>query len=178
MGVLWSSLSSLFFSKKLEVVLVGLQNSGKSTFCNCLELGKSMDTVPTVGMQLTLLERQGVRFKVWDVSGQSKCREEWARYCKGCDVIVFVVDSNDVERLPEARIELHRLLEDHELAGIPLLVLANKVDIARIKQEDLIKALNLDYCIDNSWVIVALSAKNGDNVDKAVDYLIRQSKTT
>ena len=37
--------------------------------------------------------------------------EEWGRYTRGCDAVVFVVDSHDAERLPEAKVELHRLLE-------------------------------------------------------------------
>lgn len=143
MGSFWSRLRDLFFSKKLECVLVGLENSGKSTFCTYLEMGpNSEETVPTVGMNVKLVKRQGVSFKVWDIGGQNIFRDEWGRYCKGCDVIIFVVDTNDVARLPEAKIELHRLLESHELNKIPVLILANKVDIAKISSGELIKSMS------------------------------------
>jgi hypothetical protein len=39
MGGLLSHLRSLFFARKLEMVLVGLANSGKTTFSNFLHMG-------------------------------------------------------------------------------------------------------------------------------------------
>eukprot|EP00455_Lapot_gusevi_P017189 TRINITY_DN19103_c0_g1_i1.p1 TRINITY_DN19103_c0_g1~~TRINITY_DN19103_c0_g1_i1.p1 ORF type:complete len:178 (+),score=43.56 TRINITY_DN19103_c0_g1_i1:56-589(+) len=177
MGAFFAKLRDLFFSKKLEVVLVGLENSGKTTFCNFLQLGPNdLHEPPTVGLNVKMLKRGGVSFKVWDIGGQQQFREEWSRYCKGCDVIVFVVDISDVERLPMARKELHRLLEDRELQNMPLLVLANKIDIGQIREQELIKGLNLDYIVDNPWVVTPISALRGDNVDAAINFLINYSK--
>ena len=48
---------------------------------------------------------------------------------RGCDVIIFVVDSHAIESIPLARKELHRLLEDRELATTPVLVVSNKIDL-------------------------------------------------
>ena len=67
--------------------------------------------------------------KCWDIGGQAQYRSEWGRYIRGCDVIMYVVDANARQQVPQARIELHRLLEDRELATTPLLVLANKIDL-------------------------------------------------
>jgi ADP-ribosylation factor-like protein 8 len=86
--------------------------------------------------------------KCWDLGGQSQYRAEWGRYTRGCNVIIFVVDANAMGILPDAKIELHRLLEDRydppalnshlilftllllrELATTPLLVVANKIDL-------------------------------------------------
>lgn len=43
--------------------------------------------------------------------------------------IIFVVDSNDRERIPEAREELQRMLNEDELRDALLLVFANKQDL-------------------------------------------------
>ena len=43
--------------------------------------------------------------------------------------IIFVVDSNDRERVSEAREELHRMLNEDELRDALLLVFANKQDL-------------------------------------------------
>ena len=68
------------------------------------------------------------------------------------DVILFCVDAADAARIPVARKELHRLLEDTSLAHTPLLVCANKIDIVpHLSEGDLIKGLNLDYVMDQSW---------------------------
>lgn len=42
---------------------------------------------------------------------------------------MFVVDSNDRDRIDEARQELHRILSDREMKDCLLLVFANKQDI-------------------------------------------------
>ena len=73
--------------------------------------------------------------------------------------------------------ELHRLLEEQELNKIPLLILANKTDIAKINRDDLTRSLNLDYIVENPWVLTSISAKNGDNIDKALEFLILHAQS-
>ena len=74
------------------------------------------------------------------MGGQSRCRDEWARYTRGCTVILFVVDLADLRRIDQSRKELHRLLENSELNGVPLLVVGNKIDLEpHIAHNDLIK---------------------------------------
>jgi len=177
MGGLLSHLRSLFFSRKLELVLVGLANSGKTTFGNFLHSGHWVDEGPTVGLNVKVMKKNGVTMKVWDLGGQARYRSEWGRYAKGSDVLVFVVDTQAPADLPVARRELHQLLEDRELAKLPLLVLANKIDLGpKFTEDELIKGLNLDYITDTSWMVIAVSAKNGTHVDKALDFLIKHSK--
>lgn len=63
-------------------------------------------------------------------------------------------------------------MEDKELKGKPLLILANKIDLEpNITEETLIRELNLDYITDNDWIIIPISAKYGNNVDEAIKYL-------
>jgi len=177
MGGLLSHLRSLFFSRKLEIVLVGLANSGKSTFSNQLASGTFVEEGPTVGLNVKVLKKGGVTMKVWDLGGQQKYRSEWSRYSRGSDVIVFVVDTQAPDDLPVARRELHMLLEDRELAKLPLLVLANKIDLGpKFSEAELIKGLNLDYISDTAWMVVAVSAKHGTHVDKALEFLLKHSK--
>lgn len=119
----------LLFSKKLEVVIVGLGNSGKTTLLNVLSEGVAIETIPTVGLNVRMIKKGGVQMKCWDLAGGEQYRNEWGRFTKGCDVIIFVVDANAMYLLPEAKKELHRLLEDRELAKTALLVVANKIDL-------------------------------------------------
>lgn len=75
--------------------------------------------------------------KLWDLGGQSRFRQSWEKFCRDSDVIIFVVDSYDQSNIninsaniDLARAQLHELLQSKSLAGIPLLVLGNKNDIA------------------------------------------------
>lgn len=128
----------LLFSRKLEVVIVGLGNSGKTTLLHVLSDGTPVQTVPTVGLNVRMIKKGGVQMKCWDLAGGEQYRSEWGRFTKGCDVIIFVVDANAIHLLPEARMELHRLLEDKELARTAVLIVANKIDLEPHASEPLL----------------------------------------
>jgi GTPase SAR1 family protein len=43
--------------------------------------------------------------------------------------LVYVVDSNDRERIAESREELFGILQNDEMRGVPVMVIANKQDL-------------------------------------------------
>ncbi|OBZ71572.1 ADP-ribosylation factor-like protein 8B, partial [Grifola frondosa] len=118
--------------------------SGKTSFVHVLGSGQwSEDVVPTVAFNLRKVRKGNVTLKIWDVAGQPRYRSIWERYCNGVDAVVFVVDSAD--KFKTARFELHQLLAQPSLHGVPLLVLGNKNDLeGHASVNDLIKALELD----------------------------------
>jgi Arf/Sar family protein len=129
MGAVLQKFLDALYAKQLEVVLIGLENSGKTTLLSVLASGAPTETVPTVGLDVKVVKRGGLQLKCWDIGGQAQYRTEWGRYTRGCDVVVFVVDAAAPQRLGDARKELHRLLEDRALEAMPLLIAANKVDL-------------------------------------------------
>lgn len=87
-------------------------------------------TFPTpVGFNVETVTYKNVKFNVWDVGGQDKIRPLWRHYYTGTQGLVFVVDSQDRERIDEAKQELHRILSDREMKECLLLVFANKQDL-------------------------------------------------
>lgn len=69
------------------------------------------------------------------------------------------------------------LLEDKEIQGIPLLILANKIDIdPHLSESDIIKGLNLDYVMDNPWVVMPISALYGTNFEQVIQWLLKQTQ--
>lgn len=54
-------------------------------------------------------------------------------YLDDCKAVVFVVDSSDPARMPEAQKALKKVLSDERLQGVPLMVLANKKDLPNSK---------------------------------------------
>jgi ADP-ribosylation factor-like protein 8 len=179
MGSLLSKIMTLFSSRKLELCLVGLENSGKTTLLNVLSNGQVVETLPTVGLNVRTMQKEGVKMKVWDLGGQQRFRNEWPRYTANSDVILFVVDSADKDRVPIAKQELHKLLEDTSLDGIPVLILLNKIDLEpRFTKTEIINLLNLDY-IDakrNPWAVIPISAMAQTNIVDVVDWLLKNSK--
>merc|ERR1711879_15257 len=170
---------SLFWKQEMELTLVGLQNSGKTTLVNVIASGSfKEDMIPTVGFNMKKVTKGNVTIKLWDIGGQPRFRSMWERYCRGVNAIVYVVDSADPERLPTAKKELHDLIGKPPLAGIPLLVLGNKNDLATsLKVDDIIEQLALKSITGREVSCYSISAKNQVNIDVTLDWLIHHSKT-
>ncbi|CAL5419887.1 unnamed protein product [Camellia sinensis] len=142
MGLSFTKLFSRLFAKKeMRILMVGLDAAGKTTILYKLKLGEIVATIPTIGFNVETVEYKDISFTVWDVGGQDKIRPLWRHYFQNTQGLVFVVDSNDRDRVVEARDELHRMLNEDELRDAVLLVFANKQDlpiIPRMLQKDAI----------------------------------------
>ena len=69
---------------------------------------------------------KNISFHVWDVGGQDKIRQLWRHYYTNTQGLIFVVDSNDRDRIDDAKEELHKMINDEELKDAVILVYANK----------------------------------------------------
>jgi ADP-ribosylation factor-like protein 8 len=55
-------------------------------------------------------------------------------------------------------------------------VLANKIDLEpHISEPELIRELNLDYIVDNPWLVIPISALRLVNIDQVIQWLMKQS---
>merc|ERR1711935_304371 len=82
---------------KLKIIVVGLDNSGKTTIISHLKPKKAIasDIVPTVGFNVEEFQKNGVQFTVFDMSGQGRYRNLWEHYYKDVGGIIFCIDSTD-----------------------------------------------------------------------------------
>merc|ERR1712071_214832 len=108
MGLTISSLFTRLFGKKqMRILMVGLDAAGKTTILYKLKLGEIV-TIPTIGFNVETVEYKNICFTVWDVGGQDKIRPLWRHYFQNTQGLIFVVDSNDRERITEAQEELQK----------------------------------------------------------------------
>ncbi|OAW00232.1 arf/Sar family, other [Puccinia triticina 1-1 BBBD Race 1] len=171
-------IKSLFFSTELEITIIGLQNSGKTSLVNVIMSGQFSDAmVPTVGFNMRKYTKGSVTIKLWDIGGQPRFRSMWERYCRGVTAIVFVVDSSDPKAIESSKIELQSLITKPELSGIPLLVLGNKNDLEQsMKVQDLIQQLELSKVTGREVSIYSISVKESRNIDVALSWLLKRAK--
>ena len=75
--------------------------------------------------------------------------------------------------MEETGVELGQLLEEDKLAGIPLLIFANKQDLLNaLPSNDISKGLNLHTIRDRTWVIQACSAKTGEGLQEGMEWVV------
>jgi len=183
MGVLQAIIDwfkSLFWKEEMELTLVGLQNSGKTTLVDVLASGTfSEDMIPTVGFNMRKVTKGNVTIKLWDIGGQPRFRSMWERYCRGVNAIVFVVDAADHDKLSGAQSELWALLEKPQIAGTPVLVLGNKNDLkGALTVDELISALNLKSITNREVCCYSISCLKQVNIDITLQWLIKHSKSS
>ncbi|XP_044736134.1 ADP-ribosylation factor-like protein 4C [Chrysoperla carnea] len=164
----------------LHVVMLGLDSAGKTTALYRLKFDQYLNTVPTIGFNCEKVKGQvgkakGVNFLVWDVGGQEKLRPLWKSYTRCTDGIVFVLDSVDIERIEEAKMELMRTVKSPDNAGVPILVLANKQDLPGAKEpRDLEKLLGLHELggsTQHTWHVQPACAITGDGLHEGMEVL-------
>ncbi|CAM9379352.1 unnamed protein product [Ectocarpus sp. 13 AM-2016] len=80
------------------------------------------------------------KLNVWDIGGQKSIRPYWRNYFDQTDALIYVIDSADRRRMDETGVELGQLLEEEKLAGIPVLIFANKQDLLSALSSDEVSA--------------------------------------
>lgn len=132
-----------------------------------------MSSVPTIGFNVETVQYGNINFTVWDVGGQNKLRPLWRHYYEGTQGLIFVVDSNDASRLPEAAQELHSLLSDESMKESIVLVLANKQDLPNaVDASKMCDVLGL-RTIQNEWYIQPCTAITSAGLFEGLDWLSR-----
>uniref|UniRef100_A0A1I7VG35 ADP-ribosylation factor-like protein 6 n=1 Tax=Loa loa TaxID=7209 RepID=A0A1I7VG35_LOALO len=104
--------------KQVNILMIGLDNSGKSTIINQMKPHEDQVTqvMPSIGCSIEKFIFNNTTFMVHDMSGQGKYRNLWENYYNEVDGVAFVVDSNDRLRMAVVRDELRLLLDHKEFA--------------------------------------------------------------
>ena len=175
MGFAFSHLWARLVSKReCRILMVGLDAAGKTTILYKLKLGESVTTIPTIGFNVETVEYKNIAFTMWDVGGQDKIRPLWRYYYQNTQAVIFVVDSNDRERVEEVKEELLRLVQEDELRDAVVLVLANKQDLPNaMTATELRGKLGLDQLRGRNWYLQSACATTGDGLYEGLDWLSR-----
>lgn len=173
MGNLWTTLQTLW-APPMHLLVLGLDNAGKTAVLYCLKLNQPVEnTMPTVGFNVEELKVGHHFIRAFDLGGQTAIRDLWHHYYEGTSAIMFVIDSADIDRLDEARKELHALAAQPALAGRPFVILANKQDLPQaLSVADIRAALQLEtHSFGRAIHIVGCSAQFNERVHLAVEWL-------
>ena len=174
MGVIFSRIfSSLFGRGEIRILILGLDNAGKTTLLYKLQLNQVIETVPTIGFNVETVTYKNLKLQVWDLGGQGTIRPYWRCYYPNTNAVIYVVDSADKERIDIAKQEMYAMLQESDLRGVPLLVFANKQDIdGAMGEGEVGELLGLADIKNRQWRIVKSCTKNGDGISDGFDWLV------
>ena len=129
---LWTSLWSALGlqGKEGTLLLLGLDNAGKTTLLHKLQTGRVRNFPPTDRPSpTTSFTFQGISLKAWDLGGHEAVRHLWQDYVCECKAVLFLVDASDSERMEEVGFELDALIAEHVVEGLPVCIMLNKCDL-------------------------------------------------
>jgi ADP-ribosylation factor protein 1 len=200
MGHLFSRMYAVLadFTKETtyRVLMLGLDQAGKTTILYKFKLGEIVKTISTIGeyeyIQLLILcyfffesgfnietvkPVPSISFEVWDAGGKEKYRSLLRYYFQNCQGFFFVVDSSDRDRFEEARNVLFKIVMDEFMNSVPFVVIANKSDLLMAaKPTELIEQLNLHSTPKELWYIQSVCAITGEGISEAMQQLAQLIK--
>ncbi|KAI5199317.1 ARF/SAR superfamily [Aureobasidium subglaciale] len=136
--------------KEMRILMLGLDNSGKTSIVKNI-MGEDINTVsPTLGFIIKTIDYDGYKLNIWDVGGQKTLRTYWKNYFEKTDTLIWVVDGTDRERIDDCRQELEGLL--------------------------LQEALRLDAIHTHRWNIMECSALTGLNLQEGLQWVVQDAK--
>eukprot|EP01006_Ploeotia_vitrea_P057723 TRINITY_DN68203_c11_g7_i1.p2 TRINITY_DN68203_c11_g7~~TRINITY_DN68203_c11_g7_i1.p2 ORF type:complete len:179 (+),score=16.43 TRINITY_DN68203_c11_g7_i1:22-558(+) len=172
MGIIQSALGKLLGGKEVRILVLGLDNAGKTTILYKWQVGEVVQTIPTIGFNVETIKYKNIKFQVWDLGGQTSIRPYWRCYYNNTNAIIYVVDSADRERIGIAKQELTAMLDEEELKDTILMVFANKQDVQGcMTVEEITEALALTNIKNRQWAVQKTSAITGDGLGEGLDQL-------
>ncbi|RKK68884.1 hypothetical protein BFJ69_g13196 [Fusarium oxysporum] len=163
--------------KEMRILMLGLDNAGKTTIVKKV-MGEDVNTVsPTLGFIIKTIDYEGYKLNIWDVGGQKTLRSYWRNYFEKTDALIWVVDATDRLRIQDCRDELQGLLLEERLAGASLLVFANKTDVEGcMTEEEILSELQLESIRTHRWHILPCSAMTGTNLEEGLSWVVEDAK--
>ncbi|TYG62270.1 hypothetical protein ES288_D07G215200v1 [Gossypium darwinii] len=76
-----STFSSLFGNREARILVLGLDNAGKTTILYRLQMCEVVSTIPTIGFNVETVQYNNIKFQVWDLGGQTSIKYLLFKLC-------------------------------------------------------------------------------------------------
>ena len=152
---LWGKLSRLGrHDIQFKIIIVGMNNAGKTTILYKLALDEVIVTEPTIGSNVEEVTHKNLKLQVWDLGGQENLRSAWDAYYANTHAVIFVIDSADESQIQTSKAEFLTMLVHNDLKDAVLLIFANKCDMPTAKDPgELAEIYAFNEISDHEWHI-------------------------
>lgn len=166
--------------REIRVLVLGLDNSGKTSIIRRWQQRDWKSISPTMGFEINTIQVDGYTLNIWDIGGQTSLRTFWGNYFDKTNVVVWVVDSMSMERIQESYQELRdKVIQQDRLVGVDLVILINKIDLLQLDKVEqtkrqIVSLLKLESQLPaEKWTVQAVSAATGENIYDALRAITR-----
>jgi len=176
MGFIFSKILDFFSRSRnnFKIIILGIQNAGKTTILYRLSIGQLVKTTPTIGSNVEEISYNNVKLQAWDLGGQESTRSVWNVYFVNTDAIIYVIDTHD-ETYDDSKNQFYKLLQNDALKNAVILIYANKQDLPGAKNvAEIIRIYELDTIKDHIWHIQPCSAQTGEGLITGMKWLSDQ----
>ena len=159
-----------------KLVLIGDTCVGKS----CILVRFSDDVfvenyVTTIGVDFRfktmIVKNKIAKIQIWDTAGQERYRSITTAYYRGAAAIIICCDSTNKESFYNINNWIDEISKYTD-KDVDKLVLMNKCDLVEERQIDKNEIEKFEK--DNGIKIMEVSAKTGNGIDKAFEYIIEK----
>eukprot|EP01080_Neovahlkampfia_damariscottae_P010497 gene10497-3018_t len=153
---------------------MGLDNAGKTTMMNQLNLSKIKYTTP---MNLESVQVNNTEIRILDYYAGNKSQILFRHYFSDTDAVIVVIDSSDPTRFQEVNSVIMKELQQEELSNAVVLFLANKQDkkgsVMTTNMIDIFKLMTLKQ---TRWKIMPCASLSGDGLKEGFDWVLEELK--
>ncbi|XP_064023336.1 ADP-ribosylation factor-like protein 13B isoform X3 [Pogoniulus pusillus] len=160
--------------RKVTLIMVGLDNAGKTATVRGIQGESPEDVAPTVGFSKIDLKQGRFEVTIFDLGGGKRIRNIWRNYYAESYGVIFVVDSSDIARMEETKQAMIEVLNNPKISGKPVLVLANKQDReGALSEADIIESLSLEKLVNEHKCLCQIEPCSaimgcGKKIDKSI----------
>ncbi|MHA2304526.1 MAG: ADP-ribosylation factor-like protein, partial [Candidatus Hodarchaeales archaeon] len=156
----------------MQVLLYGLESSGKSTIIKSFQEGQFTSGIPFTAQKYSEIRlTANVNFDILEVGGRRDVRRIAVESIDRVDAIIFVIDGSNEGSFKNAKIEFEKILLHPQSRGKPLAILFHKKDIAQVHPAVIIEKLHLLDRIDRPHKVFSTTAKNPQDFGQVLNWI-------
>lgn len=164
--------------KPRKIVVLGLQNSGKSTIIQLLKhkymSTKKLPLSPTKGLLVSAITAQNKSYVLWEVGGYREIQPFYHCYCIGMSGMIYVIDGKDSVIFDDSLNLLKEVISNTKLERFVILILIHKT--VEEKDYEAIKENLNDLLKNRIYNIFHTDIQIEDSVVNAFEWMVNKIK--
>lgn len=166
-GSEYSPASADSTTKAATVLILGVDNAGKSTIQTSLEGDPNKPIIPTLGLERGFCTSGETKVTMWGLGGGAGIRTYWSTYFDDIHGVIFCVDASDQDRLEESKKHFAEVAAAEKVQGKPIAIFCNKQDLKNcLSAAEVALALGVDVDSDLVKVFTTTAlVKEGGSID-------------